>query len=135
MGSVSVEGVVLRRGWSLAWAGVVAGVVAAAATVAIAAGARAADVPLTVDGEKIPLLGFAQLTLTGAALGVVVARLLGRRDRFIVVTVAATAVSLVPSLTLPDHLATRVVLVCTHLVAAAIVIPALARLLPIDRSL
>jgi hypothetical protein len=90
---------------------------------------------LTVDGEKIPLLGFAQLTLTGAALGVVVARLLGRRDRFIVVTVAATAVSLVPSLTLPDHLATRVVLVCTHLVAAAIVIPALARLLPIDRSL
>ena len=42
-------------------AGVVSSIVAAAATTAVAAIARAADVPLAVDGESIPLLGFAQL--------------------------------------------------------------------------
>jgi hypothetical protein len=134
IGSMPAERV-RSRSWSLVWAGVIAGVLAAAATTAVAACARAADVPLIVDGERIPLLGFAQLTLIGAALGVVAARISARRDRFVVVTVVATAVSLVPSLTLPDHLATKVALVCTHLVAAAIVIPALARLLPTKGSL
>jgi hypothetical protein len=133
MGSVSEEAVV-HAGWrSLARAGAIAGVLAAVATVAIAVAARAADVPLAVDGEEIPLAGFAQMTLVGAVLGVLVAPASGWRDRFVGLTVAATAVSLVPSLALPDDLATKLVLVATHLVAAAIVIPALARLLPSDR--
>jgi hypothetical protein len=36
-------------------------------------GARAAGVDVAVDHERIPLLGFAQLTLVGAVLGVLLA--------------------------------------------------------------
>lgn len=113
-------------------AGAVAGVIAAVATTALAALARAIDVPLEIEGEVIPLLGFAQMTLVGAALGVGLAALLRRRPPFVVVTVVATALSLVPSLALPDDTATRVVLVAAHLVAAVIIVPVLARRLPAD---
>ena len=86
--------------------------------------------PVAVDGESIPLAGFAQLTLVGALMGVAIARLCGRtrapRRTFAAVTVALTALSVVPDVTVDATLATRVVLVLTHLVAAAIVVPALA---------
>ncbi len=111
----------------LAPTGLLAGVVAAVGTTGVAAIARAADVDLEVDGSSIPLPAFALWTVVGAALGFVVARLLGDARRFVAVTLAITAVSLVPAIVLPDDTATKLVLVGTHLLAAVIVIPALSR--------
>lgn len=108
------------------------GVLAAAATTALAAGADAAGVPFAVDGERIPLLGFAQMTLVGAVLGGLLAVACNRyaahpRRAFTRAAVALTALSCVPSITwLPDH-ASRFVLVVMHVVAAAIIVPAIAR--------
>jgi hypothetical protein len=109
-----------------------AGLVAAAATTAVAAAAMGADVPLEVDGEQIPLLGFAQLTMVCTAVGVLLAKVLSRRT-FVAVTLALTALSFVPDLTIEATTATRVVLVATHVVAAAAVVPALAERVPARR--
>jgi hypothetical protein len=112
--------------------GLAAGLVAAAATMAVAAAAGGFGVSFeTAPGEAIPLLGFGQLTLFFTVIGVVIARVLGRRARqpratFLKTTVALTALSLVPDLLLHAGLATKLTLIATHLVAAAIVIPALA---------
>jgi hypothetical protein len=88
-------------------------------------------VPLAVDGEAIPQLGFAQLTLVGAVLGGLLAAALNRwagrpRAWFVPAAAALTALSCVPSVDLPPDTATRAVLVATHLLAAAIIVPALA---------
>jgi hypothetical protein len=117
---------------SLWRAGAAAGVVAAVATTVVAALAVAADVPVEVGGESIPLLGFAQMTLVGALLGVLIAKGARRwashpRTAFVRTTVGLTALSLVPDLTADATTATIVTLMLTHLVAAAIVIPALAK--------
>jgi hypothetical protein len=112
--------------------GLRAGAIAAAATTAVAGLAMAAGVPLEIDGEQIPLLGYAQLTLVCAALGVLLAKAARRwagnpRRAFLVTTLVLTALSFVPDLTAPAATtATRLVLIATHVVAAAIVIPALA---------
>ena len=112
--------------------GAVAGVAAAAGTVAVASLAHAAGVSLeTAPGEAIPILGFAQLTLLFTAVGVVIARTVGRRSRrprvlFGKITVVLTALSFVPDLMLPADVATKATLILTHVVAAAIVIPALS---------
>ena len=110
----------------------VSGVAAAAATTALAAAADAAGVPLAIDGETIPLLGFAQMTLLGAVLGGVMAAALNRyasqaRTWFTTVAVVLTALSCIPSVALPPDTATKVVLVATHVLAAAIIVPSLAR--------
>ena len=112
-----------------------AGIFAALATTAIAAVALSADVPLAIDGEQIPLAGFAQMTLLCTAIGVVLAKALVRwaakpQRTFVAATVALTALSVVPDLTVAATTATRVVLVATHLMAAAVVIPAVANRLP-----
>lgn len=109
--------------------GGVAGVTAAVVTTTAVVIARSADVPLEVDGAAIPIAAFAMWTVIGAALGVVLARLLGDRRRFVTVALAATGLSLIPPIALPDHVATKAVLVGAHLLAAAIVIPALSQLL------
>jgi hypothetical protein len=93
--------------------------------------AGAGDVPLEVGGEEIPLLGFAQLTLVCTVLGVLIAKGSRRwassaRSAFVRITLALTALSLVPDLTADATTATIVTLMATHLVAAAIVIPRLA---------
>jgi hypothetical protein len=107
--------------------GVRAGLTAAAATTAVAGVAMAAGVDFeTAPGEAIPLLGFAQLTLFFTAVGVVLARVLSRRT-FVRTTVGLTALSLVPDLVLSTDAGSKLVLMLTHLVVAAIVIPALAR--------
>lgn len=93
----------------------------------MAAIARAADVSLEVDAAAIPIAAFALWTLVGAALGVLMARLLRARRRFLVVTVVATGMSLIPPIALPDDSATKLVLVAAHLLAAAIIIPTLSR--------
>jgi hypothetical protein len=93
----------------------------------VAAIARAADVSLDVDATAIPIPSFAWWTIIGAALGLVLARLLRERRRFIVVTTAATGLSLIPAIAAPDDTATNAVLVGTHLLAAAIIIPLLSQ--------
>ena len=112
----------------------VAGTVAAAATTAIAAVAHAAGVSFEAGGNPIPLIGFAQMTFVGALLGLVIAWLCRRathpRAMFVRITVALTALSLVPDVTMSFDAASRTVLVLIHVAAAAIVVPVLARRLP-----
>jgi peptidoglycan/LPS O-acetylase OafA/YrhL len=108
------------------------GVVAAAGTTAVATVALAADVPLEIDGEQIPLLAFVELTLIGAALGGLIAWASGRfvarpRRWFAVAAIVLTVLSCIPSVAYPPDLATKAVLVAAHLLAASIVVPALAR--------
>ena len=113
--------------------GALAGACAAVCTTVVAAVASAADVGLEVDGTAIPVPAFAWWTIIGAALGIVLARLLRERRRFVVVTTVATGLSLIPAIAAPDDTATRAVLVGAHLLAAAIIIPTLARrLIPVD---
>jgi hypothetical protein len=123
---------VARRGHPIRRATLVSGVAAAVGVTAVAASADAAGVPLAVDGETIPLLGFAQLTLIGAVLGGLLAAALHRFSHrpqpwFLAVTMVLTVLSCVPSVIWPPDVATKLVLVATHLVAAAIIIPMLAR--------
>ena len=83
--------------------GALAGGLAAVCTTAVAAIATAADVSLEVDDTAIPVPAFAWWTLVGAALGIVVARLLHERRRFVVVTAVAAGLSLVPAIAAPDE--------------------------------
>jgi hypothetical protein len=113
-------------------AALASGAVAAVATTTVAALARVADVPLAVDGETIPLAGFAQMTLFGAVLGGVLVWALNRRSdhaarRFVQAAVVLTALSCIPSLTLPPDAATKIVLVAAHVLAALVIVPALVR--------
>jgi hypothetical protein len=114
--------------------GAFAGAIAAVCTTAVAAIASAAGVSLEIDDEAIPIPAFAWWTLVGAALGVVLARLLRVRRRFVVVTTVAAGLSLIPAIAAPDDSATKAVLVVAHLLAAAIIIAILSqRLAAVDR--
>ena len=111
--------------------GLKAGAIAAVATTAVAAVAQALDVPIEIAGEAIPLLGFAQATLFFTIVGVLIAKGLVRwtqrpQAAFVRTTVALTALSLVPDITADATSATKVTLMLTHVVAAAIVIPRMA---------
>ena len=111
--------------------GVAAGVVAGAATSAFAAVVDAAGVSLKVGGEAIPVLGFAQVTFVAAMIGTLLAVVLRRRASnpqrtFVRTTVALTALSFVPDVLADAPNGTRLALAISHVVAAAIVIPALA---------
>jgi hypothetical protein len=121
-----------RSAGSLRRTTVLAGLVAAAVTSGAAAAVHAAGVSFEVDGAMIPLVGFAQMTFLGAAIGGVVLPVLNRRSRsarlrFLQTAVAHTALSCVPSVTWPDDAATKLALVALHVLAAAIVVPALVR--------
>ncbi|MBJ8347199.1 DUF6069 family protein [Antrihabitans sp. YC2-6] len=113
-----------------------AAVGAAAATTAVAAVAHAAGVSLAIEGEPIPLAGFAQLTLIFSIIGIVLAAGLRRwagnpRVAFVRTTVALTALSLVPDAIIDASVDTKLTLMLTHVVAAVIVIPVIAsRLVP-----
>jgi hypothetical protein len=120
---------------SLWRSGLLAIAAAAAATALVAATARAADVPLTVDGEQIPVAGFATMTVLACSIGLLLAVALARwapqpRAAFVWAAVALTCASFILPLIADTDTATKVVLVTTHVVAAAIVIPAFARSLP-----
>jgi hypothetical protein len=122
----------VRPASSLRRTTVVAGLVAAAVTTGVAAAVHAAGVSFEVDGEMIPLAGFAQMTLLGAVIGGVLLAVLNRRSRsarrrFVQTTVALTALSCAPSVAWPEEIATKLALVGLHVLAAAIVVPALAR--------
>ncbi len=113
-------------------AGIAAGLAAAVATTAVAATADAAGHAATVAGEPIPVLAFAQLTfiatLLGLGLAAVISRLAAHPRRvFVVATIALTAATLVPDATADATLGTKLLLMSTHVLAAAIVIPVIAR--------
>ncbi|GAA2152262.1 DUF6069 family protein [Actinomadura napierensis] len=112
--------------------GLTAAAVAAAATAAVAAVGESAGISLAVGGKAIPLTGFAMLTavfsVVGLVLALVLARAAGRpRTAFVRTTIVLTALSLVPDVLADAAAATKMLLMMTHLVAAAIVIPAIAR--------
>jgi hypothetical protein len=110
--------------------GAFAGASAAVCTTVVAAVASTAGVSLEIDAQPIPIPAFAWWTMIGAALGVVLARLLRERRRFVVVTTVAVGLSLIPAIAAPDDTATTAVLIGTHLLAAAIIIPTLSQRLP-----
>jgi hypothetical protein len=117
---------------SLIVGGLTATAVAAAATAAVAAVGDFAGVSLAVGGAPIPVSGFAVLTavfsVVGLALALVLARTVRRpRTAFVRTTIVLTALSLVPDVLADASADTKALLMLTHLVAAAIVIPAIAR--------
>ena len=115
-------------------AGMIAAVAAGAATTAVAALADSAGVSLELprgDGKSIPVLAFAQVTIVAAVIGLGLARLLVQRSTrpaawFTRITVALTLASLIPPVVVDANPSTKVLLVVTHLIAAAIVIPVVA---------
>lgn len=112
--------------------GLGATVVASAVVTVLAVVASAAGVSFETASGTIPLAGYAQLTalfsLIGVAMAAVMARVARRpRRTFVVTTVALTVASLVPDVTFGFDAASAVVLMLLHVVAAAIVIPVLAR--------
>ena len=121
-----------RRSWVLTRTTVAVGAIAAAVVTAAAGLLHAVGVSLEIDGEMIPLLGFAQMTFLGAAIGGFLLAGLNRwsaepRRRFVQVAVALTALSCVPSVAMPDDVATKLTLVALHVLAAAIIVPVLLR--------
>jgi hypothetical protein len=113
-------------------AGVVAGAAAAVATTTVAVGAHAAGVSFADStGESIPWFAFAQLTFICAMLGVALAAGVRRRAThprrtFARVAWTLAAVSCVAPALIGLSAAGTATLVVDHLVAAAIVVPALA---------
>ncbi|MEV4823330.1 DUF6069 family protein [Micromonospora sp. NPDC049274] len=117
---------------ALIGAGVLATVAASATTMAVAAVGRAAGVSLDVSGAPIPVTGFGVLTAVFASIGVLLAVLLSRfarrpRRAFVRTTVVLTVLSLVPDVLADAGTPTKALLMLTHLAAASIVIPAVAR--------
>ncbi|MFJ6956261.1 DUF6069 family protein, partial [Micromonospora aurantiaca (nom. illeg.)] len=119
----------------LAVTGLVATIAAMVVTTLAAALARAAGVDFEIPddgGETIPLGGFAVVTGFFSLVGVVIAAVLLRFSayparRFVWPAVSLTALSMVPPLIAGGDAATTVALVGLHLVAAAVMIPAMAR--------
>jgi Family of unknown function (DUF6069) len=127
---------------AVAGTGLVAGIAASAATVAVALAAKAIDIPMQVAAsandaaEDIPMSGFVSLTLASTAIATLLALAFARYAKrpahtFVIVSAVLTVVSFVGPLTAHHATtATRAVLELSHVVAAAIVIPAVARRLP-----
>jgi hypothetical protein len=114
--------------------GLAAAAVAAVAATAVAALAMAlgVDFELPDGGESIPLFAFAQLTfvfsLVGVLLALAIRRWTSRPARIWVGTaVSLTVLSLVPPFLVDANPATECALVLVHLIAAAVVIPVVAR--------
>ena len=130
-----VIGVGALSGIAAAIAATVVAVVAKAADVSMKAAPRSAEV-----GKDIPMSGFALSTLMCVAIGIVLALAFRRwvkrpASTFTVTTLVLTALSFFgPVTTGHTTMATQLVLALTHVVAAAIVIPVMARTLPSRRT-
>ncbi|MGA5303034.1 DUF6069 family protein [Nucisporomicrobium flavum] len=112
--------------------GAVAIAAASVATMAVAAGGHAVGISLDVAGAPIPVAGFGTLTALFSVVGLILAAVLSRTARhprraFVRTTVVLTVLSFVPDVIVDAAPATKALLMLTHLVAAAIVIPAVAR--------
>jgi hypothetical protein len=117
---------------TLLLAGSAATVAAAVATSAVAAAGQAVGISTAVAGAPIPVSGFAVLTAIFSVLGLVIATGLRRfarhpRTAWIRTTVVLTVLSFVPDVLADATIATKALLILTHVVAAAIVIPVVAR--------
>jgi hypothetical protein len=117
---------------ALLLAGAAATVAAAVAAAGTAAAGVAAGVGTEIAGAPIPVAGFAVLTVVFSLVGLVVATALRRfarrpRTAWIRTTVALTMLSFVPDVLADAAVATKALLMLTHVVAAVIVIPAVAR--------
>jgi amino acid transporter len=118
--------------------GALAGVAAAVATTIVALIAKAVDVPLEArsmgqdSAEDIALYFFPINTLFWTLIGTVIAVIMARRAKdpartFVITTIVLTVLSLgSPAMAQDATTATKVSLAMAHIVAAAIVIPALA---------
>lgn len=111
--------------------GLLTGVAGAASATVVAAVFDAAGNALSVvdaDGKAgaIPVFAFAQMVLIGTVIGVLIARHTSR-TAFVRATVVLTALSCVPSIAWGATATDKVGLVVTHVLAATIVIPRLAR--------
>jgi len=118
----------------LAGIGLVATLAAMVATAVAAALARAVGVDFEVPegGETIPVAGVAVVTglfsLVGTAIAAALLRWSARpAERFVWTAGSLTAISLVPPLVSGANTATTTALLGLHLVAAAVMIPSLAR--------
>jgi hypothetical protein len=131
----------LRRMWAV---GAVAGVVSSLLVIALVAIAEGVGVPMEVaenstkQPEQIPLLGYGTLiagsTLVGLLLATAFGRWTGRpRRAFLITAVVLTAVSFTFPATTTATTATKVMLVITHFIPAALIIPAIAAHLPSRR--
>lgn len=121
-----------RRSHPVVRATAVAAVAASAGALAFAAVASAAGVPFRIDGDEIPVAGFATLTIVGVVVGGLLLMALNRfsaspRRRFLQVTAALTVLSCIPSVISPPDLASKLCLVVAHALAAGIAVPVLAR--------
>ena len=117
---------------SLVRTSIAAAAVASCATTTVAAAGNAVGISLDMAGQPIPVLGFGTLTAMFSVVGLVLAAILSRtarhpRTTFVRTTVILTVLSLVPDVIADAGVATKALLMLTHLVAAAIVIPAVAR--------
>jgi hypothetical protein len=122
----------------IALLGVLAMLVAMAATTLAATLARAGGVSLHLPGaaEPIPVAGVGVMTGIFSLVGIVIALAVRRwavrpAERWVQVAVALTTLSLVPPLLTGAGPATTVTLMALHLIAAAVMIPALARSLAV----
>jgi hypothetical protein len=111
--------------------GIAAAAAAAVAVTTLAAIARGAGVALAGGGEPIPLAGFVTVTTFFSLVGVVLAAVVRRRATrprrtFVRIAGTLTALSLVPPFLVQADAASVATLLGLHLVAAAIVVPALA---------
>ena len=113
--------------------GFMAALAAMVANAITAALARAAGVDFEVSGgETIPVSGIAFVTGVFSVVGIVMAVALLRwsarpAERFVWTAVTLTAISLVPPLLADADTATTSTLLGLHLLAAAVMIPTLAR--------
>jgi peptidoglycan/LPS O-acetylase OafA/YrhL len=120
--------------------------VAAVASVLVYAAARAGGVPMELtevfedDFARMPVLNMAWgALLEGGLAGTVLAagcRRWARRPRsaFVTLAVIGLAASFVLPVTSDASTATKVVLSISHVVVAAVIVPALARVLPDERT-
>jgi hypothetical protein len=124
------------RTGALVLGGIAATAAASIATSLVAAAGNAVGISLDVAGAPIPVPGFASLTAIFSVIGLALALVLARtarspRTAFVRTTVVLTALSLVPDVLVDAATATKLLLMVTHLVAAAIVIPVIARRLAV----
>ncbi|HET6154319.1 MAG TPA: DUF6069 family protein [Marmoricola sp.] len=119
---------VTRRLWPTV---LVAGIGAAIATTVVAAIGRGIGASLDISGDPIPVLAFGEVTAMFVVIGFGIAVGLRRwtrnpRQTWLRTTVALTVLSFIPDLVADASIGTKATLMTTHLVAAAIVIPAVA---------
>ncbi len=133
-GAVVVARSAIWRATAIAAAG------AAVANLVVALIAKAADVSFQVapmgsdTRQDIPVVMFAVASVVGALIGGGVAQLLARRAgaarTFVIVGAVGTALSLITPIAADADAAMKWVLLVSHVIAGAIIVPLIARRLP-----